>query len=55
MRLVANGHTNRSIARELVISEKTVESHIDHIFNKLGVSSRTSAAVYSMQHGLLSS
>jgi DNA-binding NarL/FixJ family response regulator len=42
--LVALGSTNRQIAAQLVISEKTVESHLTRIFTKLGVSSRTAAA-----------
>ncbi|HEY7042382.1 MAG TPA: AAA family ATPase [Nocardioidaceae bacterium] len=43
-RLVSAGHTNRQIASELVVSEKTVESHVSHIFTKLGVASRTAIA-----------
>jgi DNA-binding NarL/FixJ family response regulator len=42
--LVAIGHTNRQIAAELVVSEKTVESHLGHIFTKLDVSSRAAVA-----------
>ena len=38
--LVAAGNTNREIASTLYLSEKTVESHLSHIFTKLGVSSR---------------
>lgn len=43
MALIARGHSNRSIAAELVISEKTVKNHIRHIYEKLGVASRTQA------------
>ena len=42
--LVSNGHTNRQIARLLFLSEKTVETHLAHIFAKLGVSSRAAVA-----------
>lgn len=50
--LVARGHTNRSIAEELFISEKTVTSHLTHIFTKLGVSSRAAATAYAYERGL---
>ncbi len=43
LRLLARGKTNRGIAEELVISEKTVASHVSHIFTKLGVTSRSAA------------
>ena len=42
--LVAQGHTNREIAGELFLSEKTVESHMSRLFAKLGVSSRAAVA-----------
>jgi DNA-binding CsgD family transcriptional regulator len=42
--LVAKGHTSRQIAADLFVSEKTVESHLGHIFTKLGVSSRAAVA-----------
>jgi len=44
LRLIAAGASNRDIAEQLVISERTVKSHITHILGKLGVSSRTQAA-----------
>ncbi len=50
--LVARGNTNRSIAEELFISEKTVTSHLTHIFTKLGVSSRSAATAYAYERGL---
>jgi DNA-binding NarL/FixJ family response regulator len=46
LELVANGLRNSKIANELFISTKTVETHLHHIFSKLGVSSRTEAALY---------
>ena len=51
--LVATGRTNRAIAAELVISEKTVASHVSHIFTKLGLSSRTAATAYAYEHSLI--
>ena len=44
MRLVAQGHTNTQIARRLGISEGTVRTHLEHVFARLGVTNRTSAA-----------
>lgn len=52
LRLVAAGMTNREIGRTLVISEHTVRRHIQNIFSKIGVSSRTAATAYAFQHGL---
>jgi DNA-binding CsgD family transcriptional regulator len=45
MRLVAQGHTNTQIARRLGISEGTVRTHLEHVFARLGVTNRTSAAL----------
>ena len=50
--LVAQGKTNRQVADELVISEKTVASHLSHMFTKLGLSSRSAATAYAFEHGL---
>lgn len=52
--LVATGRTNRDIADRLVISEKTVASHLSHIFTKLGLSTRAAATAYAYEHGLVS-
>ncbi|MFD7986997.1 LuxR C-terminal-related transcriptional regulator [Kitasatospora indigofera] len=52
LRLVAAGDTNQAIARQLVLSEKTVARHLSNIFRKLGVGSRTAAAAYAFEHGL---
>jgi DNA-binding CsgD family transcriptional regulator len=53
LRLVARGRTNRAIAQELIISEKTVASHVSHIFTKLGVTSRSAATAYAYDHDLV--
>ncbi len=51
--LVAQGFHNSRIATELVISTRTVENHLYHIFDKLGVSCRTEAALYALRSGIL--
>jgi DNA-binding CsgD family transcriptional regulator len=53
LRLVAAGNTNRAIAKELVVSEKTVARHVSNIFAKLGVPSRAAATAYAYEHGLV--
>ena len=53
LRLLAAGKTNRAIADELFISEKTVARHVSNIFDKLGVSSRTGATAWAFQHNLI--
>lgn len=50
--LLATGRTNRAIAADLVISEKTVARHVANIFTKLDVSSRAGATAYAYEHGL---
>jgi DNA-binding NarL/FixJ family response regulator len=53
LRLVATGLTNRAIAAELVISDKTVATHVNSIFTKLGLSSRSAATAYAYEHRLV--
>ncbi len=53
LRLVATGMTNRAVATELGISDKTVARHVANIFTKLGVSSRSGATAYAYEHGLV--
>jgi DNA-binding NarL/FixJ family response regulator len=53
LRLVAAGETNRAIAAELVLSERTVDRHVSNIFAKLGVSSRAAATAYAYRHQLV--
>jgi len=53
LRLVARGLSNRLIARELALSEKTVKAHVSAVLGKLGVADRTQAALYAVRHGLV--
>jgi two-component system, NarL family, response regulator LiaR len=53
LRLLTAGHSNREIARDLTISEKTVKSHVSAILAKLGMQSRTQAALYAVRCGLV--
>ena len=52
LRLLARGSSNADIARELVVSRRTAEHHVQHIYGKIGVSTRAAAALFAMQHGL---
>jgi DNA-binding NarL/FixJ family response regulator len=51
--LIARGRSNKLIARELGISEKTVKTHVGHVLAKLGVTDRTQAAVVAVRAGLV--
>lgn len=53
LRLIARGLSNRLIARELVLSEKTVKAHVSAILGKLGVADRTQAALHAVRTGLV--
>ena len=53
LRLVASGKTNREVAADLVISERTVARHVSNIFDKLSVPSRAAATAYAYEHGLI--
>ena len=53
LRFVAAGETNRAIAAELVLSERTVDRHVSNILTKLGVSSRAGATAYAYEHELV--
>lgn len=53
LRLVAREGTNAAIATALGLSPKTVERHVTHIYDKLGVTSRAGAAIYALETGLL--
>ncbi len=54
LRLLAHGQANKEIARNLVIGEKTVKTHVSNILAKLGLPSRTQAALYAVRIGLVS-
>lgn len=54
LRLLAQGKSNKEIARALNITEQTVKTHVSHVLNKLGVPSRTQAALYAIRTGLVS-
>jgi HD-GYP domain-containing protein (c-di-GMP phosphodiesterase class II) len=53
LRLVARGKRKREIASELSIAEKTADNHVQHIYEKIGVTTRAAAALYAVQRGLL--
>src|SRR5581483_502452 len=53
LRLLARGLSHRQIAERLVISPKTARNHIEHIYTKIGATSRVTASLYAVQHGLL--
>src|SRR5262249_27553219 len=52
LRLLADGRSNKEIARALVVSERTVKGHVSNILGKLGLQDRTQAALYAVRHGL---
>ena len=51
--LLARGHSTKEIGRQLVVSPKTAANHVEHIYAKLGVSSRAAATLFATQHGLM--
>jgi DNA-binding NarL/FixJ family response regulator len=53
LRLIARGSSNRAAAAELGLSPKTVGHHVQHVYSKIGVSTRAGAALFAMQHDLL--
>jgi NarL family two-component system response regulator LiaR len=53
LKLIAEGLSNREIAEQLVISEKTVKNHINNIFSKLHINDRGQAILYAIREGLV--
>jgi DNA-binding NarL/FixJ family response regulator len=51
--LVSRGLTNQEIAKQLVVSERTVEAHVAHICGKLDLRSRVQAAAWAIEHGFV--
>jgi NarL family two-component system response regulator LiaR len=54
VRLIAEGLNNRTIAQRLVVSEKTIKTHVGNILDKLNLEDRTQIAIYALRHGLAS-
>lgn len=54
LRLIAQGHSNKEIARQLSISDETVHAHVSNILGKLQLASRTQAALYALKEGIAS-
>jgi NarL family two-component system response regulator LiaR len=52
LRLIAAGKSNREIAEEMVISDKTVKTHVSNLLSKLHLEDRTQAAIFALKHGL---
>ena len=53
LRLLSRGLSNREIGEQLVISPKTVGNHVEHIYAKIGASTRATASLFAVRHGLL--
>jgi len=53
LQLVHGGYTNKAIAAEIFISEKTVEYHLENIYTKIGVRTRLLAGIWALQQGIL--
>jgi HD-GYP domain-containing protein (c-di-GMP phosphodiesterase class II) len=53
LQLLARGQANKQIAARLAVTPKTVSNHVEHIYDKIGVSSRAAATLYATQHGLM--
>ena len=52
LQLVVAGYTNKAIAAEMFISEKTVEFHLDNLYRKIGVRTRLLAGIWALQEGI---
>ena len=54
LQLIAHGHSNRDIAADQGVSEATVKTHVSRLLGKLGLESRTQAALYALKYGIAS-
>jgi DNA-binding CsgD family transcriptional regulator len=54
LRLLARGQSSKAIADALVITHKTARNHIQHIYEKAGISNRAQASLFAVSHGLMS-
>jgi len=54
LRLIAQGHSNKEIAKQLTVAEETVHAHVSNILRKLHLASRTQAALYALKEGIAS-
>ena len=52
LQLIARGWSNKTISQELELAEPTVKTHVSRLLNKLGLTSRTQAALYALKHGI---
>jgi DNA-binding NarL/FixJ family response regulator len=53
LRLIAEGCSNADVAQRLFISRRTAEHHVQHIYTKVGMSSRAAVALFALEHDLL--
>jgi DNA-binding NarL/FixJ family response regulator len=53
LRLLARGFPNKAIAQSLTVTPKTVEHHVQHIYDKVGVATRAGATLFAAQHDLV--
>ena len=55
LQLLARGHSTKEIARQLFVAPKTASNHVEHIYTKLGVTSRAAATLFATQQGFVGS
>jgi DNA-binding NarL/FixJ family response regulator len=53
LRLLARGRSNKEIARQLVVTESTVHTHVINVYGKIGVNSRAGATLFALEHDLI--
>jgi len=54
LRLIARGLSNRAIGEQLGVSPRTAEHHVQHVYDKIGLATRAGAALFALEHDLLS-